>query len=606
MKQIKFNLQVKISLLVAVLLVSTSFVFAVFVINRETKMISAEIVRKGMSIGSAFYGVAVNNIQHNRFYTLEEGFQTVMDSNKEVQYIMLVDKNGKVYAHTDSGQTGKILDDTVTREVNQATTAVYRVIPQDNGWKTYDVGIPINADLERWGSLRIGLSNAAAIYEINQSRNYIIGLATLTTILGIIAAVILGAVLSRPIKILVRKMNEVAEGDFTGEIKTKSSDETGLLAEAVNIMLRNVRGLIADVINAGHHITAASLKLSENAGQTASISDEVALAVSQVAEKNTVQSEDVADTTVTIRQLSQAVAEIAAGTQDQVHHINSTSLMVNEMASSIRQLAANTENIGISAARTSEAASKGMDTVNLTMQGMARIKDKVFATAGKLRELAGNSEKIGEIIMVIDEIADQTNLLALNAAIEAARAGEYGKGFAVVADEVRKLAERSGRAANEIANLVKAIQSGTELSVNAMEDGIREVESGAQLSANANEALKEILEQVNEANAFMQSISAAAEHMARNSEQVVSSIENLAAIAEESSASTEEIAAGTDQANQVMSKIAASVETTAELSEKVASSARKLVDTAAEIADFSRNLENLAYNLESTISRFRI
>ncbi len=79
-------------------------------------------------------------------------------------------------------------------------------------------------------------------------------------------------------------------------------------------------------------------------------------------------------------------------------------------------------------------------------------------SAQRISALGESSKQIGEIILVIDEIADQTNLLALNAAIEAARAGDQGRGFAVVADEVRKLAERTQKATKEIRSMISSIQ----------------------------------------------------------------------------------------------------------------------------------------------------
>src|SRR5659263_201899 len=95
---------------------------------------------------------------------------------------------------------------------------------------------------------------------------------------------------------------------------------------------------------------------------------------------------------------------------------------------------------------------------NDLMNKIKDIQNSVNKSALVIKNLDSNSEKIGEIVGVITNIADQTNLLALNAAIEAARAGEHGRGFAVVANEVKKLAEESRISANKITELIKDIQ----------------------------------------------------------------------------------------------------------------------------------------------------
>ncbi len=605
-KTLRVGLQLKISIFVTALVILTSVVFALFAIYRETEMINKEIINKGMSLGSALYGVAVNNINNEKYYTLEEGFQAVTNSNKDVRYLMLVRKNGEVVVHSDSGKKGQVMNDPTTRDMTNSTEPVYRVSRQSSGEEIYDLAIPVNSDLEQWGIIRIGLSNAQAQAEIDRSRNSVIIMAAILAVLGIIGALFLGRSVTGSIKTLVKKTNEIAAGDFTGEIQVRTSDETGVLSDSVNIMLKNVRSLISQVKTAGQQVLTASRQLSSHSSQTVALTSNVAEAISQVAVKNSEQAGDLADTSRTIEQLNLAISQIASGAHEQAQYINQTSTLINEMAVSIKELASNSENIEMAAAKTSEVAQAGVRTVAETMQGMDRIKTKVFNTAAKLKELSGNSEKIGEIIMVIDEIADQTNLLALNAAIEAARAGEYGKGFAVVADEVRKLAERSGKAAREIADLVKVIRKGTVESVTAMEEGIKEVENGTGLSENAHLALKEIIGQVNSTNEFMQNVSAAVERINKNSEQVVAAIENLAAIAEENSASTQEMAAGSDEANQVIARITAGIETTAELSEKVSASTQEMVNTSTEIANASKGLEELARALELTISKFKI
>jgi methyl-accepting chemotaxis protein len=100
-----------------------------------------------------------------------------------------------------------------------------------------------------------------------------------------------------------------------------------------------------------------------------------------------------------------------------------------------------------------------------------------------LAKIDGSSQKIADIIGVIDEIARQTNLLALNAAVEAARAGDAGRGFAVVASEVRSLAQRSSQAAKDIKDLI--VNSNTE------------VKNGVDLVNRAGTALNEIVASIN-------------------------------------------------------------------------------------------------------------
>ena len=123
----------------------------------------------------------------------------------------------------------------------------------------------------------------------------------------------------------------------------------------------------------------------------------------------------------------------------------------------------------------------GGEVVKLTVEGMNRIAKVVGDASSVVKELGNSSNQIGEIIQVINDIADQTNLLALNAAIEAARAGEQDRGFAVVADEVRKLAERTTKATQEIASMIKQIQQDTGNAVESIESGNQEVVKSWQI-----------------------------------------------------------------------------------------------------------------------------
>ena len=142
---------------------------------------------------------------------------------------------------------------------------------------------------------------------------------------------------------------------------------------------------------------------------------------------------------------------------------------------------------------------------------MGQIANKVQESAKTVENLGARSDQIGTIIGTIEDIADQTNLLALNAAIEAARAGEQGRGFAVVADEVRALAERTTRATSEIGEMIKAIQNETKGAVAAMGQGVQQAESGTLEAARSGEALRNILQQINDVTLQVNQIATAAE-----------------------------------------------------------------------------------------------
>lgn len=170
----------------------------------------------------------------------------------------------------------------------------------------------------------------------------------------------------------------------------------------------------------------------------------------------------------------------------------------------------------------------------------------------QMSKLEEDSNKIGEIIEVIDDIAEQTNLLALNAAIEAARAGDQGRGFAVVADEVRKLAERSGEATKQITKIIKGMQDNTAQSVKAVEDGV-------VASQKTGEAFEHIMAMVNETAHKVTEIAAASEQQAAQSSEVLGSIESISAATEEAAASSEETASTAQSLAQLAEELNSSV-----------------------------------------------
>lgn len=217
-----------------------------------------------------------------------------------------------------------------------------------------------------------------------------------------------------------------------------------------------------------------------------------------------------------------AATEISAGnmdlssrTEEQAASLQQTAASMEELAATVKQ---NTDH-----AREANAVAGAVSTV--ARRGEAAVADVVQTMA----RISTSSNKIGEIVGVIDSIAFQTNILALNAAVEAARAGEEGRGFAVVAAEVRALAQRSAQAAGEIKQLIVA--------------SVSEVDSGAQQVAAAGATMSELLSSVDQVTGIMKEISEASEEQFSGISEVNRAVSQMDEVTQQNAALVEEAAA---------------------------------------------------------------
>jgi len=233
-------------------------------------------------------------------------------------------------------------------------------------------------------------------------------------------------------------------------------------------------------------------------------------------------------------QVGDAASEIASGTSDLSQRTEQAAASLEETAASTEELSATVKQNAENATKASQLADETNQTAN---DGGKVVEQAVIAMSG----IEESAQKITDIIGVIDEIAFQTNLLALNASVEAARAGEAGKGFAVVAQEVRQLAQRSGKAASDISNLIQ--------------DSNGQVKKGVQLVNQAGEALGEILGSINKVTGLVREISSASQEQALGVQEINSSVASMDEMTQQNSALVEQSTAAAralgDQANKL-------------------------------------------------------
>ena len=231
-------------------------------------------------------------------------------------------------------------------------------------------------------------------------------------------------------------------------------------------------------------------------------------------------------------EISTGNSDLSARTEQQAANLEETASSMEEMTSTVKLNADNAKQANVLAEQASTVATDG-----------GALIQEVVATMSAINE---SSQKIADIIGVIDGIAFQTNILALNAAVEAARAGDQGRGFAVVASEVRTLAQRSANAAKDIKGLIS--------------DSVKKIESGNALVNKSGNTMKEIVTAIKRVNDIMAEIAAASNEQSVGIEQISTAISQMDEMTQQNAALVEEAAAAAEslqsQADQLTQRVA--------------------------------------------------
>jgi len=326
-----------------------------------------------------------------------------------------------------------------------------------------------------------------------------------------------------------------AAGDFSARLEIKDADEQMLrLVEGINEINAVVDSATTEFAGALAAIAGGDLtNRVETAyrGRFADLKGAINETVDRLSETIATIQTTSADVGLAAREINMGADDLSKRTEEQASSLEETAATTEELAASVKASAQAARQATEIAGEAMNAAQSGGSIAGQAVEAMARIE-----TA---------SQKISDIIRVIDDIAFQTNLLALNAAVEAARAGDAGKGFAVVASEVRTLAQRSGEAAKDISGLISSSNA--------------EVTEGVKLVRQAGESLTRILEASQKVSATIADISSASGEQANGIDEMSQAVAHLdemtqqnAALAEQSAASASSLSGRIGQLNDLV------------------------------------------------------
>jgi methyl-accepting chemotaxis protein len=330
-------------------------------------------------------------------------------------------------------------------------------------------------------------------------------------------------------------IDSIGRGDFSKRIdETGKEDFVLQISQSINRLVKECSESLNETVNVLNALSRGDLTKTID-GDYSGTFEELKNDVNATVESLRSIVQQIQDATANI---STGSREIAAGnndlsqrTEEQATSIEETASSMEELTSTVKHNAENAKEASKLAIEASQIAERGVDVVS-----------QVVKTMGDINE---SSRKIGDIILVIDDIAFQTNILALNAAVEAARAGDQGKGFAVVATEVRNLAQRAATAAGEIKNLIN--------------DSVTKVVGGTKLVTNAGETMEEIVTSIQGVTKMMSEITTASAEQSQGIEQVNQAVGQMDEVTQQNAALVEESAAAAESLEEQAQNLSVSV-----------------------------------------------
>lgn len=338
-----------------------------------------------------------------------------------------------------------------------------------------------------------------------------VALVIMATLISVALGALVSAGIVHNMNRVIDGLKQVAEGDLTGEVKSRSKDEFRDVAKATNSMIGNTKKLVSKVNLATAELETTATEVNEAAGVISDYSMDITQAISEINEGMTNQSAYAQECVAKTDVLSEMMQEVSVVVERVEKFVDETNQMIN----------------------------RGMEYVALLGK---RAEDTTVVTAKvgeSIIELKKQSESINTFVETIVDISEQTNLLSLNASIEAARAGDAGRGFAVVAEQIRKLAEVSSQAAAEISHSVENINSQTMTSVQSANDASSMVAEQAEVVEDVVSVFRDMGDRMNSLVEGLTAISSSVEKADKERSDTREAVRYISEIIEQAAVNAE-------------------------------------------------------------------
>ncbi|MBE0451953.1 MAG: hypothetical protein IBX70_14090 [Clostridia bacterium] len=421
----KTHFSTKIVSLIFIVSVLIIIVFSFF----SYYMIKSSVMAQMQNDGTTLINTLKREVESyniDNLADMQQIFSEVKDKSAgSIVYISMSDTSGQILLSDEMVYTDTTSSATESAESTSENDgeALYLKISND----VFNITEPLSTNDN---SLNLGLSLDQMNIQIDKAMMSILIIALIIITISTLTGFIISKYMVRSLKLSMKGLEQLSNGDLTMEFKTKRSDEFGLLDNSLGNLTIKFKSTIGNALDAVNALNEMAGVLTESNQTLGNSSNAVEQNASHIHEVISIQEKLLEQTLKATQNLS-------------------------ELISSISKKADNVESHN---GKIKSATKEGNDQLGSLNGAMIEFVDTFDHGSTQIQNLNESFDDINNITTVINKVAEQTNLLALNAAIEAARAGESGRGFAVVADEIKKLAEEVIKASQNISSLISGVQ----------------------------------------------------------------------------------------------------------------------------------------------------